>query len=374
MTTLEQSKPADEARDSVPRSGAVSSCNDLLSVRLTHLDLFSGIGGFALAAQAAGFQTIAFSEIEPYACKVLKRHWPNVPILGDIRNVRGIRADLVTGGFPCQPYSLAGKRTGAGDDRALWPEMLRVIAESECACVLGENVAGIITMELDRVLADLESLGYAAWPLVIPACAVDARHRRDRVWIVAYSEGNDRRRRLRKTGTEQDRNLAANGSAPLADADKTGWREQRRAEPVGTQHAAAECGGQNVGDTNGERRNGQHLSIQPGRPLEAGAETAGSGEDVPNADGREHESGGAQSNQRPIPRPDESGWCGWPTEPAVGRVAHGIPNRAHRLRALGNAIVPQVAETLIREMARTLNDEVRHSAGKTECDRKGKDQ
>ncbi|MDE2107409.1 MAG: DNA cytosine methyltransferase, partial [Patescibacteria group bacterium] len=91
----------------------------------THLDLFSGIGGFALAAAAAGYKTIGFSEIEPYACKILKRHWSDVPNYGDIRNIRGIRADLVTGGFPCQPYSLAGERRGASDDRALWPEMLR---------------------------------------------------------------------------------------------------------------------------------------------------------------------------------------------------------------------------------------------------------
>jgi len=282
----------------------------------THLDLFSGIGGFALAAASAGYTTIGFSEIEPYACKILKRHWPDVPNHGDIRNIRGVRADLVTGGFPCQPYSLAGERRGASDDRALWPEMLRVIDDAKPEWVLGENVAGIITLELDRVLSDLEGIGYAAWPLVIPACALDARHRRDRVWIVAHSESNCRGRGLCETGTEQDWNQPANGGALLADADETGRREQRRAEPMASEHAAAECGG----------------------------------EDVSHANGRQHESGGARPNQRTIPRADESGWCRWPAEPGVGRVANGIPNRTHRLRGLGNAIVPQVASEILQTL------------------------
>ena len=191
----------------------------------THLDLFSGIGGFALAARWAGFETVGFCEIEPYAQQVLIKNFGAVMadaeggdagqsqagngrqgIIGgspqihpDITKLDGKQyagVTLVTGGFPCQPFSVAGKRRGAADDRAIWPEMLRVIAEARPAWVLGENVAGIINMELDRVLSDLENLGYAVWPLVIPACAVDARHRRDRVWIVAFS-GGERDARLR---------------------------------------------------------------------------------------------------------------------------------------------------------------------------------
>lgn len=312
---------------------------------LTHLDLFSGIGGFALAAQAAGFTTIGFSEIEPYACKILKRHWPTVPNYGDIRNVRGLRADLITGGFPCQPYSTAGKRGGASDDRALWPEMFRVIGETRPTWVLGENVPGIISMELDRVLDDLESIGYAAWPLGIPACAVDARHRRERIWIVAYSEherrnasainrkpaSDDRRQKQPKEQTEQ-----SEGSDLLADA---------KCLPAGTR--------------------------RPGRS-EAWPETAISGENVADSEcertthdgqGQTHRTAGtlqSNSSERERIRSDsrernDDGGRVWPTEPAVGRVADGIPSRSHRLRGLGNAIVPQVAETLIREMARTLN-------------------
>jgi len=205
----------------------------------THLDLFSGIGGFAIAASLAGFKTVGFCENNIYAQKILiknfhaimadpngdrcswcdevcrrdleksekeqKRRAPGCgrpaehlvrgscpPILhGDIRQLSGgdyAGASLITGGFPCQPFSVAGKRRGTADDRALWPEMLRVIDEARPHWVLAENVTGIISMELDRVLSDMESIGYAAWPLVIPACSVDAKHRRDRVWIVANSE------------------------------------------------------------------------------------------------------------------------------------------------------------------------------------------
>lgn len=298
-----------EEPETSPSASAIGSPSRL------HLDLFSGIGGFALAAQRTGWQTIGFSEIEPYACKILKRHWPGVHNFGDIRNVRGVRCDLITGGFPCQPYSLAGKRAGASDDRALWPEMLRVIDDTKPRWVLGENVPGIITLELDRVLTDLERLGYSCWPIVVPACAVDARHRRDRVWIVAHSESNERRSGLRKTGTEQNWNLAANGGADMADADEAGRGEQRRAESVATEHAAAECSGEDVSD------DGRGSGERPGREI-----------------------GGESQPAR------------WESEPDVGRVADGIPNRSHRLRGLGNAIVPQVAETLMRGMVRMEND------------------
>ena len=162
-----------------------------------HLDLFSGIGGFALAARWNGLTTRAFVEKDNYAQKVLRKNFAGIPIYDDICNFDGkpyAGTWLLTGGFPCQPFSVAGKRRGAADDRALWPQMLRVIQQSRPAWLLGENVAGIVTMELDNCLSDLEAIGYAAWPLVIPACAVDARHRRDRVWIVAHAESRARQR------------------------------------------------------------------------------------------------------------------------------------------------------------------------------------
>lgn len=282
----------------------------------THLDLFSGIGGFALAAQWTGWQTIAFSEIEPYACKVLKRHWPDVPNLGDIRNVRGVRADLVTGGFPCQPYSLAGKRRGASDDRALWPEMLRVIDEARPAWVLGENVPGIINLELDRVLDDLERIGYAAWPLGIPACAVDARHRRERVWIVAYSERAERRpgdegSRCARERRDDERQAAGRfGKCGEVLADASGTRlAQRQEQSAREERETVERSGNTMGDA--------------ARKLPHG------------------------SGKRQFANPSR-----WLTEPGMGRVAHGIPDRAHRLRGLGNAIVPQVAAPILAAMLR----------------------
>lgn len=155
---------------------------------LTHVDLFSGIGGFALAAQWAGFKTVCFSEIEPYPSAVLRKHWPGVPNLGDIRTADFAPyagSTLLTGGFPCQPFSASGKRRGRQDDRYLWPSMLQAIRTVRPTWVVGENVTGIVQMELDNVCADLEAEGYEVQPLIIPACAVKAKHRRDRVWIVA---------------------------------------------------------------------------------------------------------------------------------------------------------------------------------------------
>jgi len=157
----------------------------------THLDLFSGIGGFALAARWNGYRTVGFCDCEPYAQAVLKKHWPDVPCYKDIREVRGdlyAGVTLLTGGFPCQPFSVAGKQRGKTDDRYLWPEMLRVIREARPAWIVGENVAGIVNLALDRIHSDLEAQDYEVESFIIPACAVNAPHRRDRVWIVANSK------------------------------------------------------------------------------------------------------------------------------------------------------------------------------------------
>ena len=155
---------------------------------LTHVDLFSGIGGFALAARWTGFQTQVFCEQNKYCQMVLHKHWPDVPIINDIFAFKGAdyeKATLLTGGFPCQPFSSLGKRTGASDDRDLWPEMFRVIRESKPRWIVGENVAGFITMEFSRTISDLESEDYNVQSFIIPACAVNAQHRRDRIWVVA---------------------------------------------------------------------------------------------------------------------------------------------------------------------------------------------
>ena len=160
-------------------------------LRRTHIDLFSGIGGFALASKWAGFKTIQFVENDKFCCKVLKKNFPEIPIHDDIRTFKATDfrgCGLITGGVPCQPVSQAGQRRGSEDDRWLWPQMYRVILESRPTYVLIENVAGLITLGLDDVLVDLEKADYAFQTFNIPAVAVDARHRRQRIWIVAYTE------------------------------------------------------------------------------------------------------------------------------------------------------------------------------------------
>ena len=179
---------------------------------MKHLDLFSGIGGFALAARWAGIETVQFVEIEPFAQKVLNKNFPNIPIHDDIKTFKADEFSgigIITGGYPCQPFSQAGQRRGEKDDRHLWPEMFRVIREARPDWVLAENVAGHVSMGLDDVLDDLESEDYTTQSIVIPACAKDARHRRDRVWIVAYANGNskpdvsiDEGKRRRKLGED----------------------------------------------------------------------------------------------------------------------------------------------------------------------------
>jgi DNA (cytosine-5)-methyltransferase 1 len=314
--------------------------------RRTHLDLFSGIGGFALAAQAAGFETIGFAEIDNYASAILKRHWPNVRNYCDVRTVPAIRCDLITGGFPCQPFSVAGKQRGASDDRYLWPAMLDVIKKCKPAWVLGENVAGLVNMELDRCFSDLENLGYEVQPLIIPACATDARHRRDRVWIIGYAKhsgltpaeiggslgtGNDDS----ATRTEQASEPAGSSEQlpSLANAYRGRFGEcEPEAEPL---HGTRGTGESNREDASNTLRERSEAGLS--KPQQRETRTAGI---ALNGD-----------SGRP------GGYCRWQPEPAICRVANGIPNRVDKLRGLGNAIVPQVAETILKQIARVMDNE-----------------
>lgn len=172
---------------------------------MKHLDLFSGIGGFALAAKWAGIETVAFCEIEEFPRKVLQKNFPCIPIHNDIHELDGkdyAGIDIITGGFPCQPFSAAGNQKGDKDDRYLWPQMLRIIGESRPAWVIAENVNGLLRMGIDKVLADLEAEGYTTRTLIIPACGKNAQHRRDRLWILANSTRNGNIRESRKMGSE----------------------------------------------------------------------------------------------------------------------------------------------------------------------------
>jgi len=233
--------------------------------KLRVLDLFSGLGGFSLGLErTGGFETAAFCEYEKFPRQILAKHWPDVPCFPDVRELKGEDidgpVDVICGGYPCQPFSQAGQRRGKEDDRHLWPEFSRLVDELRPTWVIGENVAGHISMGLDDVLSDLEGQGYACRTFVIPACAVGAPHRRDRVWSIASR--ND------------------------ADADTAG-REERHATPIAN---------------------------EPGPPawrIDA---------------------------ERDF----------WLTEPDVGRVANGVPRRVDRLKALGNAVVPQIPEMIGR--------------------------
>ena len=162
---------------------------------MNHIGLFEGIGGFSLAARWMGWETIAWCEWNEFGQKVLKHHFPKATPHGDITKtdftIYRDKCDILTGGFPCQPYSQTGKRLGKEEDRHLWPEMLRAIREIKPRWVVGENVRGLVSwnggMVFDEVQAELEAEGYDVTPFLLPACGVNAPHRRDRVWIVAHS-------------------------------------------------------------------------------------------------------------------------------------------------------------------------------------------
>lgn len=288
---------------------------------LKHLSLFSGIGGLDLAAEAAGFTTVGQCEWADYPTKILEKRWPDVPRWRDIRTLTGGDyfaktgypvCDIISGGFPCQPFSVAGKRRGTEDDRYLWPEMLRVISEIRPAWVIGENVPGIINMALDQVLTDLESQGYACQAFNIPACGVDAPHKRARIAIVANAIGRGCGAHRECSSVDGVRRKAPNDTMQASESS---------ADVADTLCIGGAAG---LADTQGGQEG------KPTEPIHGGATTSNT--DTQLRDG----CGGARHGW---PESANGGW--WPAEPDVGRVANGIPSRVDRLKCLGNAVVPQ---------------------------------
>ena len=328
------------------------------------LDLFSGIGGFSLGLERAGMTTVAFCEIDPYCRAVLRKHWPDVPCYDDVRLLTaqrlaadGISVDVICGGFPCQDISCAGAGAGIEGERSgLWREYSRLIGELRPRYVIVENVAALLGRGLGVVLGDLAALGFDAEWHCIPASAVGAPHRRDRVWIVAYPMLAERRTiggacgRMARSERVSQGQEGPGGSEPshkaLADADGSrtaqparGKRERGLGPVVGREALA-------------------HASIDGRKPRRARDAAQG-------ARGRELGGGGVGAHIRHPHGPRLAIWEGirrddgeeqpaafgtdwWLVEPDVGRVAHGVPSRVDRLGALGNAVVPQIPEIIGR--------------------------
>ena len=353
--------------------------------KLKLLDLFSGIGGFSLGLErTGGFETVAFCEYDEKAQLVLKKHWPDVPIFKDVRdmNYEG-SVDIISGGYPCQPFSVAGKQKGKEDDRHLWPAMFSLIKKHRPSWVIGENVAGHISLGLDDVLADLESEGYGARTFCIPACAVDAKHRRDRVWIIgervvgntkhdgSSSCGNIGELQgepewTQKTIFEFEGTSRPKHDEVMAHSNSNDWGGGDSAQPSGRK-SRMEFGGsserqsiqgatQNVGNPtelqSNEPEDDREISTQiRGETLKSGGASSADILSNPNSKrGCSRNSGwkdaedvGEQSS-RPAGLRGE--FKAWDPEPKLGRVAHGIPNRVDRLKQLGNAVVPQIPEII----------------------------
>ena len=416
--------------------------------KLKILDLFSGLGGFSLGLERTGrYKTVAFCEIDKYCTLLLQKHWKGVKIYNDVKKItkEGFEADgiespdIITGGFPCQPFSVAGKQKGTSDDRHLWPEMFRIIKAFKPRFVIGENVPGIVNIQdgvvFETVCTDLESQGYEVQPFNIPAAAVGAPHQRKRIWIIATladSISNNEGREISRSYEEKGRVQEEHRSKDSASGIFSGTSEIRKSnngyeamensgrtlrqgssirkkneDEVGKENAnqhqrSSSSSESNVANTNTRLSDGQKKELQSRGQASISSRER---ENVANAksissDGREigqHseesrekgkigiEVGGVSSDRQKLANTDSErleglgqsrsqfnetssstscseerqgqvgqGW--WEFEPNVGRVAHGVPGRVHRLKALGNSIVPQIAEEIGRAIIKAADD------------------
>jgi len=315
------------------------------------LDLFSGIGGFSLGLERTGhFETTAFCEIDKFCKLILDKHWKGTKIYDYVKEITKERLeadgiefpDIITGGFPCQSFSVAGKQKGTSDGRYLWPEMFRIIKIFKPRYVIGENVRGIVNIEngmvFETVCSNLEDEGYEVQPFLIPAAGVGAPHRRDRVWVVAHSELNGlssskERESIKKTISKesqgQNNSFNTTGTSGLSTSKQI--MENSRRTIRGQQSS----------------RNKESIESGTSQETQRSANSdslarSGKGEKVMADSKRVYVQGQQDSPRQKQSR--RSGW--WNFEPNVGRVADGVQGRVHRLKGLGNSIVPQIAEEI----------------------------
>jgi len=326
---------------------------------LRHVDLCSGIGGFALGFQWAELsKPVLFCDIEPFCRKVLNKHWPDVPVAEDVKELANDPArlvpecDILSCGYPCQPFSVAGTQKGETDPRHIWPYIFRIIAQRRPTWVVCENVYGHIRLGLDKVLTDLETEGYTTRTFIVPACSINAPHKRDRLWILGYtkhngsptseiggvsdktgehdSQGQNQTSEFKRTSRSKcGENVAYSESKRHRGGNPTGDRTQERIlqseEPEGR-----EMGGEAEGRSKSFREDVAYSNDQRSQRRISGWESA-EWEDQQRYTGR----------SSPIHGQSIKDW--WSVEPNFCRVAHGVPNRVDRIKGLGNAILPQIA-------------------------------
>jgi len=320
---------------------------------LKHLDLFSGIGGFSLGLESAGLvETVAFCDFDKYCQQILKKNFPGVPIYGDVKelNYDKLKADgidtidIITGGYPCQPFSVAGRKKGEEDPRHVWPEMFRLVQELRPTWVIGENVGGHIKLGLDTVLENLESEGYSARTFSISASSIGANHKRERVWIIANLA--DSQRLGRTEGTKKSEELTREESSDQSDnrsegriqskpsqvmADSNTGHGKQQNQEVCSRGNASNSSSEDVADSEGSNRNEHEINREHGKA--SSQEIFGNGSSISGV----------------------SAW--WSVEPDVGRVAHGVPNRVDRLKCLGNSVVPQIPYVIGLSIKKILENE-----------------
>ena len=346
-----------------------------MTKKYKHLDLFSGIGGFSLGLEATGaFETVAFCDYDQYCQKVLRKHWPWVTIYDDVKELNSERlsanghteVDIITGGYPCQPFSIAGRQKGEQDPRHVWPEMFRLVKELRPTWVIGENVSGHIKLGLDTVLENLESEGYATRAFSISASSIGSNHQRERVWIIANTNelgwdnwiynreerqvSNDKERNIEESESERDRRIdrIRQTSEAVEDTRRTQWpwsffqdqdedeTRKRYADQFERSGSTSEFDVANTKSKGAREDN---------RGLWSGTERVGGGQttEVSNTDSEGLARRRSECELREGQEEGEISWSQWwQSEPNVGRVANGVPKRVDRLKSLGNSLVPMI--------------------------------